>query len=495
MIIGNREWLQPTTLGRTVDATLPLGKIYLPDSSYREMTEWALPAVRQTEYLDAVRHTVGEPAAERLKPFLRAGGFWRNFKARYPESDEMYARMLHISNRLAADGASCRSDPDYLDIARQELYRGQCNCPYWHGAFGGLYLPHLRNAIYHHLIAAENALDDAAGRTGPRVLIEAGDFNLDARQEVRLENDCLVALVRPATGGQIYELDVRHAQANVLATLERRPETYHQAIAAATGGSTGDYHGPASIQNRVILKQEGLDRLLVYDTTPRKALVDHFFPADVAVADLRACRARELGDFVSGAYLSKIQRGPKRVTLTMERPGWADGHAIHIRKTIELEAGSPVLDVHYVLEGLTPGATVQFAIEINLAAMAGHAHDRFYSDVAGRRLGMLDAVLDLPETEGVNLTDEWLDLGVGLRWSCPAGLWCFPIETVSQSEGGYEGVYQSSAVIPHWRVAADDARRWEVRIRWSLDRVARSTTAPSVPGTSRETLARSFADH
>ena len=491
MIVANREWVQPTTLARAVDATLPRGKVYLPDSSYREMTEWALPASRQSEYLDAVRRADGEPAAERLKPFARAGGFWRNFKARYAESDEMYARMLGVSHRLAESEQAGRADPDYLDAARQELYRGQCNCPYWHGAFGGLYLPHLRNAIYRHLIAAHNALDDAEGRVGPRVAIEAGDFNLDARQEVRIENDQLLAFVRPATGGHLYELDARPSLTNVLATLERRVEPYHGLIAAATGHAGEDYHGPASIQNKVILKQEGLDRLLVYDRSPRKALVDHFYPLDVTIDDLIACRDVERGDFVVGAYLSKMQRGPKRVALAMERPGLADGHPIHVRKTIEVEAGSPALDVHYVLEGLPPGVALHFAVEINLAAMAGHAHDRYYSDVAGTRLGMLDARLDLPESDGVNLTDEWLDLAVGLRWSSPAALWCFPIETVSQSEGGFEGVYQSSAVIPHWLVKADASRRWEVRFRLNLTS-ARSPSAPDA-ALRGETLAESVA--
>ena len=71
----------------------------------------------------------------------------------------------------------------------------------------------------------------------------------------------------------------------------------------------------------------------------------------------------------------------------------------------------------------------------------------------------------------VSLTDEWLDLAVGLGWSLPASLWCFPIETVSQSEGGFEGVYQSPRPsIP--RLASSrptSPRRWEVQIRWSLD--------------------------
>src|SRR5512135_849994 len=492
MIVANRDWLRATTFARTVEEALPLGKIYLPDCSYREMTEWALPAARLADYRAAGRRATDDPAAEGLKPFVRAGGFWRNFKARYPESDEMYTRMLGLSQRLAAAEEGPDADPDYLDAARRELYRGQCNCPYWHGAFGGLYLPHLRNAIYRHLIAAHNLLDGAEGKIGPRVGLDVADFNLDARQEVRLENDRLIALVRPAMGGQVYELDARHALTNLLATLERRPEAYHEAIAAAAGGEGQGSDGPASIHDRVAFKQEGLERLLVYDRHPRKALVDHFFPADVTLADLIACREVERGDFVRGAYLSRIQRGPRRVALVMERPGRADGHPIHVRKTVELAADSPHLDALYVLEELPVGVSLHFAVEINLAAIAGHAADRYYSDPAGERLGMLDARLDLPSAEGVTLTDDWLDLAVNLHWSSPAGLWCFPIETVSQSEGGFEGVYQSSAVVPHWTITADESRRWGVRIRWTIDRALAGSAAPSSARESR--LAEVAAD-
>ena len=480
MIVGNRDWLHPSTLARAVDETLPLGKVYLPDSSYREMTEWVLPAERQSAYFAALKGAAGDPAAERLRPYVRAGGFWRNFKAKYAESDEMYARMLGLSRRLAA--ANGEADPDFLDVARGELYRGQCNCPYWHGAFGGLYLPHLRNAIYRHLIAAHNALDDAEGKTGPRVGLEVGDFNLDARQEVRLENDRLVAFVRPAAGGHVYELDVRHALTNVLATLDRRPEAYHGTIAAAAGGhGSGHREGPASIHDRVVLKQEGLDRLLVYDRHPRKALVDHFYRPEVTLDDVVAGRDVERGDFALGTYLARVQREPDRVSLVMERPGVADGHALRVRKTVTLRAGDEALDVSYALEDLPPGVALCFAVEMNLAAMAGHAPDRYYSDAAGTRLGMLDARMDLRRAEGLTLTDEWLDLSVALSWTRPAGVWCFPIETVSQSESGFEGVYQSSAVIPHWTVAADDAGRWEVRITWALRRAPVAAKRPAVP--------------
>ena len=151
------------------------------------MTEWALPVARQEEW-DTLSHDMQDEASwPALRSFVR-GGFWRNFKVKYPETDEMYSRMMYVSRRLQSalhDGA----DANLLDAATRELYRGQCNCSYWHGAFGGVYLPHLRHAIFNHLIAAENLLDRACGKTESWVAAEAEDFNFDGRMEVRLASD------------------------------------------------------------------------------------------------------------------------------------------------------------------------------------------------------------------------------------------------------------------------------------------------------------------
>jgi 4-alpha-glucanotransferase len=484
MLLANRDWLETSTFARVLDSTLPTGKIYLPDGSYREMTEWALPPASQSAYRRASRRLAELPDAGEVERFFRPGGYWRNFKVKYAECDEMYARMLMVSERLSALESNGTGDPDYLEAARQELYRGQCNCPYWHGSFGGLYLPHLRNAVYRGLIAADNALDEAQGRTGPRVALEVDDFNLDARQEVRLENDALIALIRPAHGGHIYELDVRGCATNVLATLDRRPESYHetirQEVARLAGGQQPGSGTDPNASEPITLKQQGLDRLLVYDRHPRKALVDHFYPLDATLDDLAICRDLERGDFAAGTYLARVHRDSRRAAVVMERPGRAGGHTIRIRKTIEAMTGSPELVVSYVLEDLPREETLHFAVEINLAAMAGHADDRYYSDPTGARLGMLDAHLDLPHTAGLRLTDEWLDLSVGLAWSMAPGLWCFPVQTVSQSEGGFEAVYQSSAVIPHWHVTADEQGRWEGQIRLKLDQGSTRSSVPTL---------------
>ena len=470
MIVGNQDWLQPTTFAQVADSTLPMGKVYLPDSSYREMTEWVLPPRKLAEFQAATEplEAGDNPRLEALRPFIRAGGNWRNFKTRYTETDEMYARMLGVSRRLERLNRSANADPDYLELARMDLYRAQCNCPYWHGAFGGLYLPHLRNAIYGHLIAAENALDDAEGLTGPRVGLEVADFNLDCRQEIRIDNDRLIAFIAPARGGHVYELDFRPARVNLLATLDRRPEAYHRTVIAAAHQAVAQNELP-SIMDRVVLKQDDLDQRLVYDRYPRKALVDHFLAPGTTLDELIACRDVDRGDFAVGTYLARVQRSEGQVAVVMERPGVVDGHPVQVRKTITVEADSGTLAIHYVLEDLPAHVPLTFAVEINIAALAGHAHDRYYADPTGLRLGMLDARLDRERSDGVALVDEWLDAAVGLAWSEPAALWCFPVETISQSEGGFEGVYQSSAVIPRWAITPDASRRWEVRIRWSLE--------------------------
>jgi alpha-amylase/alpha-mannosidase (GH57 family) len=207
LLVQNQQWIHITTPAEVLERVSPLGKIYLPDASYREMTEWVLPAQQQTDYL-ASRHGLEHDSRwPHVAPFVR-GGFWRNFKAKYSETNEMYARMMAVSKRLQA-AIDAGASGDLIDYARTELYRGQCNCAYWHGAFGGIYLPHLRNAIFNHLIAADNLLDQAAGKSGAWVEANVGDWNFDARQEVQLASDRLSVMLSPSEGGQMIELDVR----------------------------------------------------------------------------------------------------------------------------------------------------------------------------------------------------------------------------------------------------------------------------------------------
>ncbi|MEX2091445.1 MAG: alpha-amylase/4-alpha-glucanotransferase domain-containing protein, partial [Pirellulales bacterium] len=488
-LVANRDWLQVVTPTEVLEQVPPRGKIYIPEGSYREMTEWALPTGRLVEFDDLHHRLEHEGRWPEIAPFVR-GGYWRNFKVKYPETNEMYARMQMVSRRLqdataerasngsnGANGASRAgrfSDQSLLDQARTELYRGQCNCAYWHGAFGGAYLPHLRNAIFEHLIAADNLLDEAEGRglaagDRPWVEVTSGDYNLDGRQEVRLASNRLIALVAPAQGGQMYELDVRPICHNLLATLARREEAYHHKVRAGESAAGGDV---ASIHDRVIFKQQGLDQRLQYDRYPRKSLVDHFYPLDAAIAAVAAGAYDELGDFVTGQYEAKLRRAPDRMQVQLIREGHADERTIRITKGVTLEAGDDALEIAYLLEGLTPGETLHFGVEFNFAGMPAGADDRYFRDGDGKVLGQLGTMLDLTDVDALGLTDGWLGLDVDLKIDRPSCLWTFPIETVSQSEAGFELVHQSVVVQPHWFVEADGEGRWSVQIRLSIGTTA-----------------------
>ncbi|MEL7498677.1 MAG: alpha-amylase/4-alpha-glucanotransferase domain-containing protein [Planctomycetota bacterium] len=470
----NREWLLTTTLEDAVEHTPPRGKIYLPDASYREMTEWALPVNRQIEFDELVHQLEHDPRWSQIQSFM-SGGFWRNFKVKYPETNEMYSRMMYVSG-LFAKAMESDCSPVVLAKAQDHLYQGQCNCSYWHGAFGGIYLPHLRNAVYYHLIIAETLLEKAMGRSQAWVEATADDYNFDGRQEIRLANDQLSLWVTPAHGGQLYELDVREIGHNLGATIQRRQELYHAKVLQGENEQTDE---AASIHDRVVFKQADLDERLQYDSRLRNMMIDHFWDDDLEVASVMESNAMERGDFADGEYVATIRRKPERIQILMTREGNAWGVPLTIKKGVTLDAGSDEIEIAYVIDGLPPERQFHFGVEFNFAGLPEGQDDRFFSDAAGNNLGHLGSVLDLESTQQIKLTDGWLGLEVDLQTDVAGGLFAYPVQTVSQSESGFELVHQSVCVQPHWMIEGDADGRWVCRMTLKLQTETSTAQEPA----------------
>ncbi len=468
---ANQDWIKICTLAEAVDSVSPAGTIYLPDASYREMTEWALPTARQTEYSELTHRKEGDPDWASAQQFMR-GGFWRNFRVKYPESNEMYVRMLEVSRclREIAESPAGREQPDRIAEARSELYRGQCNCSYWHGAFGGLYLPHLRNAVYRHLIAADTILESISGRAGRWVEVRADDFDLDARKEIRIAGDRLVAYLAPSRGGHLYELDVRSIRHNLLATLDRREEPYHRkVIEAASQQTQSSADGVASIHDLVHFKQPDLDKKIVYDRWRRKSLVDHFMRPGLTRGEFERGEGC-LGDFESGVYQSVLKHSDQRVEVEMSRETLVGHCPVRVTKSVALDVASCTsLEISYALSNLPPGETIHFGIEFNFAGLAAGADDRYFYNAEGQQLGQLETVHSLDSTDRIGMVDEWIGVDVSLELSEPGPLWLFPIQTISQSEGGFELVHQSCAVVPHWEFVVPQDGTWRSDITLRVD--------------------------
>ena len=197
----------------------------------------------------------------------------------------------------------------------------------------------------------------------------------------------------------------------------------------------------------MVFKQAGLDRLLHYDPYLRKSLIDHFYDPRLTLADLAGMRAAELGNFATGPYEHRVRRDGDGAILTLSRSGQAAGVGVRITKEITLQPASDLFEIRYLLENLPREPKLHFAVEFNFAGMAAGADDRYFYHNGRPRAGQLQTLQDLPNADRIGLVDEWLGLDVSLGLSRPGGIWAFPIQTVSQSEGGFELVHQIKVIL------------------------------------------------
>ncbi len=249
------------------------GLAYLPTASYREMESWSLPpdaAVR----LSRLERDLGEDRAAGPDGSLIRGAHWRNFLVKYSESNRMHKKMMALSALARRHG-----DPPAV---RRAIGRAQCNDAYWHGVFGGLYLPHLRDAIWRNLAEAEAAL-----RQGEGLSYDVLDLDGDGHDEVWIHSPAFSVLVSPARGGAVEEYTVFRDGINYANALTRRREAYHDlALEHGDGHQAAEDGGTASMQD--IEAGLGPDGRLPLDHDDRALFVDRFLPGGVSLADYSA---------------------------------------------------------------------------------------------------------------------------------------------------------------------------------------------------------------
>jgi hypothetical protein len=487
----NTEWLETTTFSEYIAKEPARGRIYLPTASYMEMGEWSLPTRAMKEYDAALDTAKNSPEFSGLRPFIK-GGFWRNFFAKYSESNHMHKRMMMVSSKVhdTLNGLKARGIRLNVDTGRMidHLYQSQCNDSYWHGVFGGLYLPHLRSAVYEQLIQAEYLADKLSKGQGAKakgeeklgknlpiswLKVEKGDFDMDGSEEVMINSGLLNLFIDPADGGRLTELDWKPRSFNLTNTLTRRQEGYHEKILqmvkdSPVGSSEG---GAKTIHERVSVKEDGLQYHLLYDWYTRGSLLDHFLGSGVDLPSFMRSEYYEAGDFVLGAYGIKIRKANGSVTLILERDGNVAGLSVRLRKHLYLRTAASEFIVKYSITNLSHDElNTSFGTEFNFSLLAGNSDDRYY-DIPGHTLDKrnLASSGETNNVNCVNLVDEWLRIKLTLIFSQPAVLWRAPVETVSQSESGFERVYQSSLIMPIWRISLGPGVSWETMITVKIE--------------------------
>ena len=278
------------------------GIAYLPSVSYYEMGEWSLEA-DDALALERLRARMGKERFEREGIKFLKGGIWKNFFVKYEESNRLHKRMLECS----ANGI----DTDEYEDA---LHRLQTNDVYWHGVFGGLYLPNLRDNAYRYLTECENM------RYGTSSALERSDTDLNGYEEVKWVGEEIVARFDSRFGGQLVEFCDRKRLFNFQNVLTRRKEAYHEKIAkndTQKAEAKPEEEGISTIHTAAHRADEKIREALVYDWYIKNSFVDHISDHSLDVQTLRKCCFKELSDFANQPFEMKIGKD----SVTFERRG------------------------------------------------------------------------------------------------------------------------------------------------------------------------------
>jgi hypothetical protein len=486
----NRTWLHTTPLGEYAKDYPALGRIYIPTSSYIEMTEWALPP--QKSYLfGQLLHQLQEEKRDDVLQFMR-GGFWRNFLVRYHEINNQHKKMLRVHDAVYAASATEAHSPRRLDPRPEhgivDLWKAQANDTYWHGLFGGIYMGHVRSAIYHHLIKAENAADRARFGSDHWQYYEYTDFDRDSQDELIVESDMQNLYIDPQRGGTLFEWDMRRSMHNLLCVMTRHAESYHrllreyeierrkreaQAVSTDPAAQTQAQAEPGSPHTTVRTKEANLDRYLVIDRYRRSSLIDHFFAPGVTLPYVEQMKFDEMGNFVEQPYTSIVEQGAREITITLMREGQVKRAGampplpVQITKSLVLPKGEEKLLLRYTIlnKGLTQLQT-RFACEWNMHLLGGGGNEQAYYSVEGQALenSHFDSTGVVDQVRSFHGGNRWLQQDMGFSLSEAATLWRYSIETVTGSEAGFERNHQGSCFLMLWPLTLDAEQSWSVDI-------------------------------
>lgn len=355
----------------------PRGLVYIPTASYPEMMRWAGSAT------------------------------WRGFLTKYPEANLLHKTQLDLSRRSAAAPA-----------ARTQLLAGQCNDVYWHGWFGGLYSPHLRNLAFTHLLAADRLLAAAS----PAPPLRRWDLLCDGTEVLEMRSAQLRLLLKPADGGTLVEVDALAADANLVNSIRLRPEPYHDDLRRHAAAN------PANLPHAAAAPAADLEAKLVYD--------------DGAPACARLCRG---GQPDQAAY-----------QVTSAAPGRCELRSDDTVKTFVLDGNSLLCQCLW-----RAPVKARWEMEWIFNLLAAEAPDRGLLH-AGRRYPLSWSGELPPGT--LTLCDGWRKLHLELQAPGADGWRVRPRYSVSQSEEGFETVYQGSAIRAFWPARSHDSIASQLKI-------------------------------
>ena len=466
----NSSWLDACTPSEYLTAHKPIGRADLPTASYTEMMEWALPTRTRERYNALLKEFTSRPE---VLSFLR-GCPWRGFFRKYAESNLLHKKMLRVADRIAKapKRRAGSKAAEELANARDLLHRAQCNDAYWHGIFGGLYAPHLRTEIWRNLICAEAIADrHTPGGLAPRV--ETLDYDGDGVDELLFTAPEYQALLKPSDGGTLAALDFRPTSSTLINSILRRPEPYHSRL---RDPNYRPATSTASAYEQTKVKESGLDRFLQYDRWPRHSFRIFVFDPSRTAADYESLHLQEDAGFAAGLFTvdaSSSQDAELVRHAVIAWPGDKSGSGAEatITKHFSLGPAPRGCEVACELRVKFKSAIakpIAIALESVVNLLAPDAADRFFETPDGPQNLRFTGAVPGPT---LRMEDGWQRVKIALHAPGAQHFWVAPIETVSESEEGFERVYQGSQILAVWYPDFAKEKSWLGRLVWRVEEI------------------------
>lgn len=455
MLEDNQDWIEPVTFSEVLERVRPAGKIFLPTASYSEMMEWAMPVEGIIRFEKFKEKLEKDGVYEKYKEFVR-GGFWRNFLAKYEESNNLHKKMYSVFEYFIKVAENYPFEKQSLVLARDKLLKSQCNCAYWHGIFGGLYLNFLRHALYENMISCEKILDDIFYHSRRWFSIEEDDFLKNGYRQIIVKNREWNCYIDPSKGATAFELDHKVLNMNFLNTMTRYYEAYHEKIKevlANPGHSTHpDTEGKiASIHEQMQVKDASLGNYLQYDRYRKTSFIDHLISSELTMDKLKDNKWQEDPSLYDKQYKYSVLTQDIKFTYPIKNP-WLTKHYFFTPDEAKLMIKWAVKSPH---DGF-------FATEINYGLMVEDAPDRYIVFDSSRKKYPFNCQIERNGIQTIQICDDYLGYKIVLSFSVDAKIFVLPLYTVSLSESGGEKIYQNTTIYLQWPVRKKELREMTV---------------------------------
>ena len=234
----------------------------------------------------------------------------------------MYERVEKLfSHTFMADAAAKQSkalDPAITQKALWHTLRAQCNCAYWHGVFGGLYLNYLRFAMHREILEAEKLL-----AREPQISF-LGPIHIDSDYPTfptAYDTDSGMLVARPKvhwvldpTTAQIVSAGSLEKTVDVIDVLARRFEAYHATMKDEDKQSgSGEI---ASIHDIQEYAPHGWREGFGYDRCRRGCFGDRIFKTAPSLDSLARVDYSAEADLASNPWTLRINNDRVRLERT-----------------------------------------------------------------------------------------------------------------------------------------------------------------------------------